>query len=368
MISNIITIIIVAIVLISFLYSLIFKLYQKKYYDDAYKPENINLSQISKYPEKHIIQDIKVVASDKQYQEAAALKMISATVHPKENFSIENINFLMGYTYGTSFNCIDKNFIPFLEPIEGARLAAPFMGINMHYYSTHSVKIFLNAIKYYISNGKSVLVQLDIMSFYNKKGFYPHSELLVGYDKKGFFYNETMGKSNDIRKYVKVEKLVASVYKLNSKFKKPWKYGFSIFTAVEKNEEINEVMRRNSNKLIGEKQKNTASGSKAIAEFAKHIKETKKLDNVWVIEALEYSRKDNAKFFEERLNLIEASKLFKLASENYNKILEIIKLNINENRINEISEILLESSELEEKIGRMLQNNYNKGVKFNGQI
>jgi len=34
----------------------------------------------------------------------------------------------MWYTYGTSYNMIIKEFIPFTEPIKDLRIAAPFIG------------------------------------------------------------------------------------------------------------------------------------------------------------------------------------------------------------------------------------------------
>lgn len=360
MIHNVIITIIVIIVLVLFLYSLIFNFYQKKYYEQAYKSKVIKSNKISKYPEKFIINGINNVSSEKQYQEAAALKMINDLVYEEEKLSINNINFFMGYTYGTSFNLLSKSFIPFSEPIEGARIAAPFMGFNMDYYTTYSVKLFFNAAKYYISCGYPVLVQLNMTTLYNKKGFYPHSELLVGYNKNGFYYYETIGKENKDKKYVENQKFISAVYKLNATFKKPWRYGFSLFTVKEKNKQINDLLKKNGISLIGEKKDQITSGAQALVEFAKYIKESKTFNSEWVLEALAYSRSDNAAFFEEffkdNSNLKEIANLFKVVSKNYNKALKIIRTNINEKNINEVSAILLENSQLEEQIGKLLKN------------
>jgi len=47
--------------------------------------------------------------------------------------------------------------------------------------------------------------------------------------------------------------------------------------------------------------------------------------------------------------------LFKVASENYNKALEGIKININEANINGVSRLLFENTKLEGKIGKLVE-------------
>lgn len=355
MILNIITIMVVAIIIVIFLYLLIINFYQKKYYDQAYRPSNIKLGRIPRYSEKCIIEGIEGISIEKQYQEAAALKMINDSIYPKEKISIDNINFLMGYTYGTSFNSIKKNFIPFREPIEGLRISAPFMGLHMDYRTTYSKNAFIDTVKEYISQGYPVLVQLDMATLLGTKGFYPNSELLVGYDKAGFYYYETLGKDNKEKKYVSKQKLIDATNKLNAKFRKPWRYGFCIFTIREKNENINKILKRNGNSLIGEKNKSIFSGAQAIAEFVKAIGEARDTNNEWILQTLAYTRADNAKFLEDLFKgndeIIQASKLFKTASENYEKALKIIKLNNSEYNIKEVSELLTKNCKLEEEIG-----------------
>lgn len=360
MILNIITIIVVAIVLIIFSYFEIFGFYQKKYYESAYKPTMIKFREVLKYPEKFMIEGITNVSNDKQYQEASAVKMITDVVYPEKKLSIEHINFLMGYTYGTSYNIVNKNFIPFSEPIEGLRVSAPFMGLHMDYYTTYSVKLFVDAVKYYISTGYPVLVQLDMSNLYNKKGFYPHSELLVGYDKKGFYFYETIGKQNESKKYVKIEKLSAATNKLNKTFKKPWKYGFCVFKTMEKDEQIDKIIKRNGDSLIGGCTKQTASGSQAIEEFAKTIASTKTFNSEWVLEALAYSRQDNSMLlketFKDNSDLIKAAELFEKASKNYSEALAVVKLKKDQEAINKVCELLLESSQIEKEIGNIFTN------------
>lgn len=177
--------------------------------------------------------------------------------------------------------------------------------------------------------------------------------------KKGFYYHETIGKQNEDKKYVKMAKLVTDTNRLNKTFKKPWKYGFCVFTTTEKNEQISDAIKRNGNSLIGEKKNKTATWAHAIAEFAKHIKETKIFKSEWILETLEYSRSDNAKFFEkffkDNCNLKEAANLFKEVSRNYNKALKIVKTSKNEKNINEVSTLLFENSKLEEQIGKLLE-------------
>lgn len=359
MVLNIITSIIVAIIVIIFLYFLMFNFYQKKYYDQAYRPRSIKFGKILRYPEKVIIEGIKNISSKKQYQEASALKMINDKVHPKDNISIDHINFLMGYTYGASFNSIKKNFIPFREPIEGVRICAPFIGLHMEYRTTYSPNSFISTIKECIAQGYPVMVQLDMATLLGTSGFYSNSELLVGYDRLGFYYYETMGENNQEKKYATKQKLIAATNKLNAKFRKPWRYGFCIFTTRDKNTNINKILNRNSDSLIGENNKSIFSGARAIEEFAKGIIEKNDVNIQWILETLAYTREDNAKFlqnkFKDNKEIIEAANLFSTASENYKKALEIIKNNNDENNTRKVSEILIKNSTLEENAGNIFK-------------
>ena len=359
MITNIISITVVVIALIIYLFFMIFNFYQKKYYDQAYSPKAIRFGEMRKYPEKYIMDGFVSISSEKQYQEAAAIKMINDKINTDKNISVDNINFLMGYTYGVSFNRTNKSFVPFLEPTVCSKICAPFLGLKMDYRTTSSSKVFVDAIKYCISQGHPILVQLDMATLLGKNSFYSISELIVGYNKNEFCYYETFGIDNEKKKYVSVKKLVDATNKLNTKFKKPWKYGFSVFNASEKNQRIKDVIKINGRNLIGEVTPRTSSGSFAIADIAKHIKETKTFSYEWPLEVLAYSRSDNAKFFEEYFKddteLKEVANLFKVVSAKYNEALKIIKIEINEANINEVSRLLFENSQLEEQIGRIVE-------------
>lgn len=359
MILNIISIIVVIIALIIYAFFIIFNFYQQKYYYQAYSPTSIKSNEILQYPEEYNMDGFISVSSQKQYQEAAALKMINDKINTDQNMSINSINFFMGYTYGASFNNINKNFVPFLEPISCVKISAPFLGLNMDYRTSNSPKIFIDAVKYYISKGYPVLAQVDMATLLGRKGFYSISELIVGYNKNGFYYYETLGINNEKRKYISNKQLIVATNKLNTKFKKPWKYGFCIFKASEKKEQIKNAIKINGKNLIGETSNRTASGAQAIAAFAKHIKETKTFDSGWVIEALEYSRRDNAEFFEEffkdNYDLSKVANLFRVVSENYNKALEIIKVTKNDQNIEKLSDLLFENSKVEQQIGKLLE-------------
>ncbi|MBU3161026.1 BtrH N-terminal domain-containing protein [Clostridium frigoris] len=359
MMLNIISIIVVVIALIIYLFFIIFNFYQQKYYCQAYSSKSIRSSEILKYPEKYIMDGFVSVSSQKQYQETAALKMINDKINTNQNISINNINFLMGYTYGASFNNLNKNFVPFLEPISCVKNSAPFLGLNMDYRTSNSPKLFIDAVKYYISKGYPVLAQVDMATLLGRRGFYSISELIVGYNKNGFYYYETLGINNEKKKYISNKQFIAATNKLNTKFKKPWKYGFCIFKACEEKEQIKNAIKNNGKNLIGETSNRTASGAQAIAAYAKHIKETKTFNSEWVIEALEYSRRDNAEFFEEffkdNFDLSKVANLFRVVSENYNKVLKIIKVTINDENIDKVSDILFENSQIEEQIGKILE-------------
>ena len=111
MILNIISIIVVIIALIIYAFFIIFNFYQQKYYYQAYSPTSIKSNEILQYPEEYNMDGFISVSSQKQYQEAAALKMINDKINTDQNMSINSINFFMGYTYGASFNKDRKSVV-----------------------------------------------------------------------------------------------------------------------------------------------------------------------------------------------------------------------------------------------------------------
>jgi len=358
MIANIIVIVALIVMFIVLAYVIVLNRYQKKYYESAYKSKNIKKGEIQSYPEEYKINGIKRSSSEKQYQEAAAFKMINDKNTPEKIVSIDFLNFLMGYTYGASYNMISKDFIPFTEPIKD--LAAPFIGLHMNYRTTYVQKDFINGVKYYISQGFPVLLQLDMATVMGTKGLYPTSELIIGYNKNGFYYSETIGKLEKDVKYIPKLKIMEATNILNAKYRKPWRYGFCIFTTREKNEQLNKIIKRNGDSLIGEVSKQTASGADAIDEFIKQIALTRRFKSEWVLEALEYSRFDNSKLlketFKNNADLLKAAELFEKASKNYGEALKALKIKKDNESIQKVCEFLLESSQIEREIGNIFIN------------
>lgn len=237
----------------------------------------------------------------------------------------------------------------------------PYLGLETKYLTTNDPDLFINGVRFYLSKEYPVGIQLNAAMLWDKEEFFPHNELLVGYDESGFYYFETLGEGRFIEEAeglkVSDQILVEAVSNLNEEFARPWKFALTIFDKGEKKEDLTEIWVRNGEGLIGSKFWNMASGAPAIKEFASDIEGSGEIENLWALEALSYTRWDNAEFLEQRFagneEIKEAADLLRNADECYDKVLEIAQGDLeNKEKANKVAQWLIKGASLEEEAGK----------------
>jgi len=334
--------------------------FQQQYFRQAYQPEKIELKEIGDFPGEYRIEGIPWISYEKAYCHSTALQMIAYKHGLKP--SIGWLNFLMGFTYGAFYRGDPTGFMPYTDPIPGARVAAPYLGLKMRYLTTNDSDSFLNAVRFYLSRGYPVGIQLDAAMLWDEEGFFPHRELLVGYDKSGFHYFETIKEDRFIEEAeglkITGRLLVKAVSKINKEFARPWRFALTIFEKGEKKEDLSEIWIRNGKLLVGSKQGPIASGAPAIKEFASKLKKVGGIKNLWALETMSYTRSDNAAFlkgyFAGDEQVEEAAILLQGAGEHYQEVLEKVTTGIeDEEEIEEVVALLSKAASLEEEAGRI---------------
>lgn len=336
------------------------KYFQQKYFREAYKPQEIETQAIGSFPSEYQIKDMPWISYEKAYCQSTTLQMIAYKHGLKP--SLGYLNFLMGFTYGAFYPGDQIGFLPYNDPIPGSRLAAPYLGLKMKYLTTNDPDSFLNALRFYLSREYPVGIQLNAAMLWDEEGFFPHSELLVGYDESGFYYFETVKEDRFIEEAeglkVANQLLIEAVSDLNEKFARPGKFALTIFEKGEKKEDLSEVWTRNGEALVGSKQGPVAGGAVAIKEFASRLKEEGEIKNLWALEAMSYTRLDNAVFLEQYFaddkEIKDAAQLLRKADEYYDQALEIAEGDIkSKEKANQVAELLIMGASLEEAAGKI---------------
>jgi len=96
---------------------------------------------------------------------------------------IEYFNLIMGFTCGATLIRLGNEvfFLPFSDPFSGLANASQYLGLKYRMLVTDNKKLFLDALRYLISRDIPVIVPVNATCLYNKRGFIPHAELIVGY-------------------------------------------------------------------------------------------------------------------------------------------------------------------------------------------
>jgi hypothetical protein len=356
------------IALITFLVSMVLSIiftpmitrnFQNKYYKEAYRPESIEAGSIGDFPKSCRIKDVPWISYKKGYCQSGALQMIAQKYGVRED--IGYFNFLMGFTYGAFYRA-DMGMVFFYEdPIPGLRVAGPYAGLKMKILTTDEKSTFLKALRFYISRGQPVIVQLDAGRLWGETAAIPHSELFMGYDESGFEYFET-GKEDRFRTGVKGsgidnDGLSDAVARISKELMYPWKFLLIVFEKdLKKKDDLREIWLRNGNSLIGKKSGFFSSGSYGIEQFALKLKKTAKIKGTQTLESAAYTRLDNAKFLQRYFRndgaIADAAGFLKEAGEKYESALELSGKNDNR-KIGEAAELLAGAASLERKAGEI---------------
>lgn len=277
---------------------------------------------------------------------------------------IINFNFLMGFTYGHFYCLNSKVFFPFTDPEIGFDIASHYIGFERKLFVTDKAETFLKALRFYLSINVPVRLSIDWAILANQKRFLPHSILLVGYDALGFYYYETTQKDRFIEgtsglKFAD-QYLIEGVAKVSNRFSYPWKYAFTIFEkSIKCKTNHSELWKRNGELLRGKEY--VHKSKKSLAEiFISEIKASSDLRPIkWKLKLkfASYSRRDNSRFLKEYFldrDIEKTVKLFREASEFYEKTLELIKAGKSQSE--EIWDFLDNAESLEKKAGLIFIN------------
>ncbi len=306
----------------------------RQYFAKNYAPIQLSESQLGDFPPSHHLQDVPWFSTRETYCQANTLQMIA---HQRGRAaSRDEINFLMGFTYGASALPGRGLFSPFTDPEPGHAVAAPYLGLVRHYYVTHDPQLYLQALRFYLSRGHPLHIPLDYAVLYGLNDFIPHSDLLVGYDPDGFYYYETValegtplepGERAPGEKGLKVseEKLLEAVLSQSRHFQFPWRYAFALFEPCPAQSDLKPIWQRNARLLMGGEKYGPKQGADAIARAATQIqrywRRIKPIAVSRFLQAAYYTRHDNADFLRSRFapeeGILRSAHLLEQAAQNY---------------------------------------------------
>jgi hypothetical protein len=224
----------------------------------------------------------------------------------------------------------------FGDPEAGLAAAAPYLGLQRRYHVADDEALYLEALRYYLSQGHVVRLGLDAAVLYDLDEPSPHSEVLVGYDAVGFHYYETVClpespcepchlPPGEEGLWISEETLLEAVESQAEMFTYPWRYSLTIFEAAPREEDLRPIWRRNGTLLIGGARYGPRQGADAIEELAGNVhKRGARVDVSAVSPALGaavVTRRANAAYLREAFagqdDLERAAALFDRAADDY---------------------------------------------------
>ena len=308
--------------------------FQEQYYREGYEPLKVVADHVGHYPAEFHLHNVPWISTRESYCQANSLAMVAAQ-HGIET-STEHCSFLMGFTYGATTVPGNVGVNPYSDPERGFAVAAPYLGLVRRYYVTDDEALYLDALRYVLSQGYAVRVALDASVLYDLDGELPHSDLLVGYDETGFSTYESVClpefpcepghlPPGEEGLWVSDQTLLNAVLAQAMLFSYPWRYSLTIFEAAPRKEELGAIWTRNADLLIGNAQYGPRQGADAIDELATAI-ETRGVrvdvsEVTWGLEAAVYARRENAAYLQEvfggQADVESAAALFDRAAEDY---------------------------------------------------
>ena len=335
--------------------------FQQQYVKTAYHPEQLETGDIEGAPDAHRIKGIPWISYEKWYCHTTALQMAVRAygIEP----SIDELNFLSGFTYGAFSPGDQSMFIDYNDPIAGTDIACRHLGLKARYLTTNNTDDFLAGLRAALSQDQPVVIQLNAALLWEEEGFFPHTELMVGYDPSGFVYFETATADRNLPEAdgitIDEQTLLDAVRVLNETLARPWRYAFIVLEPCEKAADLSDVWRRNGEALVGSIQGPVANGAAAIRRFADQIKEDGRITNPWALETLPYTRADNAAFLEQRFtddeDVLKAAELLAQAGAYYQEISAIGSgsSELDEESVESVVSLLNQGATLEEQAGEI---------------
>jgi hypothetical protein len=312
-----------------------------QYHRETCSPIELSAGTIGGYPADYHLDDVPWLATREWYCSANSLAMVAA--QHGTDASTARCSFLMGFTYGASEVPGSLVVQFFGEPEAGVAAAAPYLGLERRYYVTDDETLYLDALRYYLSQGYAVRLGLDVAVLYDLNDQLPHSDLLVGYDGTGFYIYETVclpefpceprhSPPGEEGLWVSDQTLLDAVLGQATMFSYPWRYSLTIFEEGPREDDLRPIWTRNGNLLIGGAQYGPRQGADAIERLAASIeKRGVRADVTEVSPALEaavYNRRANAAYLREafagQADIERATVLFDRAADDYEAVLNTL--------------------------------------------
>jgi len=310
----------------------------QRYHRETCDPMELSGTGIGDNPPSYHLTDVPWIATEQWTCSANSLAMVAAQ-HGMD-VSTAHCNFLMGFTYGASAVPASNAVQFFGEPEAGLRAAAPYLGLERRYYVTDDETLYVDALRYYVSQGYAVRLGLDVAVLYDVGEALPHSDLVVGYDAARFAIYETVCLPDFPCEprylppgaeglWVAEEKVLAAVLSQARLFSYPWRYSLTIFDAAPVASDLGPIWTRNGNLLIGGADYGPAQGADAIEGLADSIdRRGPRIDVSKLLPPLGaavWNRADNAAYvseaFEGQPDIERAAALFERAADDYRAVL-----------------------------------------------
>jgi hypothetical protein len=346
------------------------RFFVRQYFTKNYAPIPLEPTSIGDFSPSHHLKDVPWHSTRETYCESNTLQMIA--LQKGRATSRDEINFLMGFTYGASaMPGRHIGFSPFTDPEPGHAVAAPYLGLVRHFYTTENPQLYLRALRSHLSKGHLLHIPLDYGVLYDLKVFFPHSDLLVGYDPTGFYYYETVALEGTafepgIRApgeeglRVSDEKLLEAVASQSWRFMYPWRYAFALFEPWPAQSDLKPIWRRNARLLMGGQKYGPKQGAAAVERTANQIQKRwrgiKPAQVQRFLQSAIYTRHDNADFLRARFagdeGLMRSANLLEQAAQNYQLVWQAIQKGIrSQTEANQVAAWLNEAATAEWEVG-----------------
>ncbi len=309
-----------------------------QYYRETLSPIELVADDLAHYPARYHLDNVPWIATREWTCSANSLAMVAA--QHGTDATIQQCNFLMGFTYGATEvpGTIVVQF--FGDPEPGLSAAAPYLGLQRRHYVTDDETLYLDALRSYLSQGYAVRVALDVGILYDLDQELPHSDVLVGYDEDGFNVYETVclpefpcqpcnRPPGEKGLFVPHETLLEAVRSHGKTFAYPWRYALTVFQRRAREDDLRPIWTRNGQLLIGGVRYGPRQGADAIEGLAANVEELgAQLDASQITPALEaavHNRRANAAYLREAFadqdDVGRAAALLDRAADDYETVL-----------------------------------------------
>jgi hypothetical protein len=345
--------------------------FARMYMRQTRQPIRLASDAVGTFPTEHHLDDVPWIATREWFCQSNSLAIIAAQQgidEPTEHFC-----FLTGFTYGASRQPDRWPFMPYADPEAGFGIAAPYLGLVRRYYVTDDGSLYLDALRYHLSQGYPVRVALNGCLLPEMEPCADaHSEVLVGYDAAGFFYYETVAElqhlpPGELGIWVSERTLLDAVAAWTGAFSSPWRYALTVFEAGPVEQDLTPIWVRNGELLVGGSRFGPRQGADAMEALALQIEEQ------WVeldltntdfgslrcgLEAAAYTRHSNAAYlraaFSGETDVERAADLFDEAAGCYTDALAALEDGVaGQSEAGQVAKALRDTAALEREIGQI---------------